>query len=147
MNNHNGLKYVAFLSQPSLSSSPIFHFVKLPITTPCMRNRSDPREALLFWIRSFLFFCFKLSNSTVWMLLQWDRSLKIWPSYCLGYIHDVYKWLFVSSLCFIFTTGAIYFVTTRWIIVLILENSFRHVQSMGNLSWIAQSFYFFISNF
>ena len=46
-NNLNGPKYVAFLFQPSLSSSPIFHFVKLPVTTPCMRKRSDTREALV----------------------------------------------------------------------------------------------------
>ena len=59
----------------------------------------------------------------------------------------VYSWCVQVAVCFVFTIDAICFVTTRWIIVLILKNSFRYVQSIASLSWIAQSFYFFLSNF
>lgn len=62
-----------------------------------------------------------------------------------------------TSGCFIFTTDAVYYyVTTRWVIVLILlrslKNAFRHVQSIRNKSPLGQhrglGFFFFpISNF
>lgn len=100
---------------------------------------------LEFWIKPFF-------SVLIWIILQHECCRLVTLKY--GPVAALDIFMMFTSGCSIFTTDAVYYyVTTRWVIVLILlqrlKNAFRHVQSIRNKSPLGQhrGFFFFISNF
>lgn len=96
---------------------------------------------LEFWIKPFF-------SVLIWIILQHECCRLVTLKY--GPVAALDIFMMFTSGCSIFTTDAVYYyVTTRWVIVLILlprlKNAFRHVQSIRNKSPLGQHRGFFFS--